>query len=170
LRNKKNLSELSINQLSALTGSTYRTIVARLRDLPPKREDGRSKYYEPKVALPLIYEVGNLDDGKLDPAQERARKDKELADKTAMENAATRGEMLNADRVRIAVQHILGAVRLRLLAIPSKSAPYLLGLKEITQIQAKLTDEIHECLTELSTMRIEGTLPESEPADSAPPN
>jgi phage terminase Nu1 subunit (DNA packaging protein) len=97
----------------------------------------------------------------LDLSAERARLAKEQADKLEMENAESRGETLNAECVRIIIQGMFGTVRNRVLGIPTKVAPFIIGKSEIGEIQTILNDEIYECLTELSEMKIEGTLAES---------
>src|SRR4051812_12906728 len=44
--------------------------------------------------------IKTLGVGSLDPAQELARRNKEMADKYAMANAVSRGELLHVDSVR----------------------------------------------------------------------
>ncbi|WP_139234345.1 hypothetical protein [Methylobacterium pseudosasicola] len=56
--------------------------------------------------------------GDLDPAQERARKDKALAETAELRNAVTRGELVRYDDVERDVREILLATRERFLAVP----------------------------------------------------
>src|ERR1044072_7924659 len=75
-----------------------RTIAKALSSTQP---NGKTSNYDgwylmtALTALRWIKGRGVVAGGDLDPAQERARKDKELADKTALQNAATRGEMFS---------------------------------------------------------------------------
>lgn len=87
------------------------------------------------------------DDG-LDLVQERARLAKEQADKTAMENAARRGEMVDAKEVARAVGQMLGMARARLLALPARFAT--IGTADPAKARAKAKELIDEALDELA--------------------
>lgn len=100
-------------------------------------------------------------DGELDPHQERARKDKELADKTALQNALTRGEMIERGFFHRFMTEAFGRVRSKMLAIPSKVAPVVIHLDNIPDAQAKLTEAVHDALNELSETTVEAATVES---------
>lgn len=64
--------EQSYNQLSTLTGISYRTIKKRLTEagLEPLRTKGKAHLFESKEALPLLYGTDMEDDkGKLERAR-----------------------------------------------------------------------------------------------------
>ena len=83
-------------------------------------------------------------DGDLNGEQERARKDKELADRTALQNAVTRGELVSIEAVGQLVERDFTVVRERLLSIPGK-----LGA-DLSRPQAvRVEDEIRDALQEL---------------------
>ncbi len=88
--------------------------------------------------------------GPLDPAQQKARKDKELADRAAMQNEKLRAELVRVDDAARIVTSMFTVVRTRLLAIPSKMAGRMPAQLR-TQVNAIADDEIHEALEQLST-------------------
>lgn len=85
---------------------------------------------------------------------ERARLSAEQADAQAMKNAKMRGDLLPRDEVTAAVQSAFARVRARLLAIPSRAAPIVAPLRAPGEVQAKLTDLVHEALAELASTEI----------------
>jgi phage terminase Nu1 subunit (DNA packaging protein) len=109
--------------------------------------------------------AGRVISGDLDPAQERARKDKELADKTALTNAATRRDLLPRSEVHVAVTSSFARVRSKMLALPTKLAPLVLGATSMAVIREKISDGINEALAELAATRIAGV-----PADDGEPS
>lgn len=86
----------------------------------------------------------------LNPVQERARKDKELADKTSLENQLRRGELIEASEVGAKWKEIMIRVRSRMLRIPWAAAPLLLGEEDQVKIQITIEDQIRDALTELA--------------------
>jgi phage terminase Nu1 subunit (DNA packaging protein) len=109
-------------------------------------EDVRKRY------ILYIREIasGRSPKGDFDPLQERARKDKELADKTALQNQVTRGELLSGAAVSKLVIDAFSKVRSRLFALPTKLAPVVLHLETLPEVQAKLMDGVNDALAELS--------------------
>ena len=92
-----------------------------------------------------------MSDEVLDLNVERARREKESADKLEMENAVTRGELVSAAEV----EELWGAeftrVKSKLLAAPPKIAPLMIGVKTPAEAQEVIKAVIHEALNELST-------------------
>lgn len=82
----------------------------------------------------------------LDPIAERARKDKEHADKLALENQARRGELVDVGEVGALWAKLASETRSRLLSIPTKAAPLVIGCARIAQAQDILETEIHDAL------------------------
>ena len=89
-------------------------------------------------------------DERLDPTQESARKNKELADKTALENQVRRGELIETDDVENAWTDILARVRARMLRLPSAAAPLVLGEDDQVTIQTILEETVRDALSEMS--------------------
>jgi len=121
---------------------------------PPSEPDGT--YHLEKIGRWMVdrevrARFPDMDDpAHLNPIQERARKDKELADKTALENRVRRGELVEADAVVAQWTDIVMAVKSKLLRIPFAAAPLLLGVEEQTEAMMILEDQIRDALTELS--------------------
>lgn len=86
------------------------------------------------------------------PIQERARKDKELADKTALENQLRRGELVEAATVRKTWVDTMLLVKSRLLRLPFSIAPLIVGQEDQWKVQVILDDQIRDALSELATV------------------
>lgn len=89
-------------------------------------------------------------EGMLNPEQEKARADKERADKLALDNKVTRGELVHADEVEKEWVQVLMAVRAGFLALPSNVSEEVSMLKSARQVKKRLTDEVSEILENLS--------------------
>ncbi|MBI5427668.1 MAG: hypothetical protein HZA02_05225 [Nitrospinae bacterium] len=94
---------------------------------------------------------GNL--GSPDYWEQKARHEKLKADLTEIELKAKRGELVPLDDVMDEIEKTFTALRQRILAVPTKAAPMVFGLKTLAEIKKVLDDEIHETLVELSTGR-----------------
>ncbi len=84
---------------------------------------------------------------RLDGVAERARVDKERADKLAMENEVARGNLLEAEDVERVWVETFTAIKTLLLAGPRKWAPLVIGMTSLPQIEAELNDGVRDCLT-----------------------
>lgn len=103
----------------------------------------------------VLYEkqhlTGNGEKEALDAAYERARKDKELADKTALENQVRRGELLEVSDVKqIWADHIASA-KSGMRSLPSKLAPVVAAETDPNVVNEILLDGVDEALEELGT-------------------
>lgn len=88
---------------------------------------------------------------------ERTRLTREQANKAALENGRLRGELVDAGLVRTQLERVFGAIRSRILSIPTKFAPQVLGLKDLAEIRAALDKGAREALTELATFDLDDT-------------
>jgi hypothetical protein len=91
----------------------------------------------------------NTDD-RVDGNLERALLWREQREAQSLRNAALRGELLPADEIKAALTATTNAVKAKLLAIPTKGAPLLLGTDNLAVMQDKLTELVYECCAELS--------------------
>ena len=87
---------------------------------------------------------------QLDLTAERARVAKEQADKLTMENAERRGELVEFQATVTKWRSEATRVKNRLLAMPSKLAPLMIGVKKPAEAQSILEQAVHEALSELS--------------------
>lgn len=120
------------------------------RGCPVARVGGKGKpnvYDWPAV---IAWRIADLAPETLDLNAERARLAKEQADKTALENAARRGQMVDALVVVNEWTDQIAAARARLLSTPSKLAAQLVGIGDANVIAAAIRTEIYAALTELS--------------------
>ena len=145
------ISLFSLADLEQITGVTYKTIRKRLdtEGVEPAKRDGRTLYYEPRPALEAIYCTGP---GALD--RERTRLAKEQADAQELKNAESRGELVPASQVEAMWVRLFSAARIRLLAVPSKVAPLVVGLEREAEVEAIVREHQTEALQELAEARV----------------
>ena len=98
-------------------------------------------------------------DAPRDTHHERARLIKAQADKTELEVAALRNQLIPIETIEHDWMQQVSACRMRLLAIPSKSAFQIAALKEPTEIERFLKRAIYEALSELAH---DDALPEAD--------
>lgn len=107
----------------------------------------------------------------LDLDAERARLAKEQADKTAMENAVRRADLVSSELVADWWSHVITNAKTRLLGIPTLAAPLVLGAKNLAAVRDKLEELISESLNELSrTNPLPGTGGNADMAAAAAPD
>jgi hypothetical protein len=154
----------TLNEVAGLFGKSSRWI----SDLRAKGEmpaDGATlTEFVGALASYTAAQSGGLGGKSID--QHKARLAAAKADQAEMKNAQTRRELLPRPLVTVAVQGAFARVRAKLLALPSKCAPAIAGMKSAVAIQEKLTELVHEALAELAA-----TIVGAEPAgdDRDPP-
>jgi hypothetical protein len=95
---------------------------------------------------------GNGHDGTLNPAQERARRDRALSERIELQNEISKGALVRVNDVAAQVAAEYSIIRNRLLSLPAKIAPACVvvageGAQAVRQV---LEREIREVLVELS--------------------
>jgi phage terminase Nu1 subunit (DNA packaging protein) len=155
--------KLTAPQAAALAGLSVARLyqLANEDDPPPREPDSRyrtdkmgewiarraiKKHLGHRKNAPVDFDATDT----LNPVQERARKDKELADKAALENAVRRGELVEGSQIAAKWVEILTRVRSRLLRIPWAAAPLLVGEENQVKIQIVIEDQIRDALSELA--------------------
>lgn len=145
----------TLSGLAVELGMDRRAVGRMLAGVPADGEGPRNaSAWLMKTAIEAMMGEADVESGKLDPAQERARKDRELADKTAMENEARRGQLVDRADVDAAVIGAFSRVRSRLLSIPSKAAPLVAQDLEIAEIEHLIRSQVIEALQELSETNV----------------
>ena len=138
----------SISELSHLTGFDRRRIRAALCDMPSETGAKGALLYESTEALPQLYlSRGGAD--SFDLTAERARLAHHQANKAALEAEQLAGSLIEIEAVADIVGAEYANVRSKLLVIPSKAAPQVIGLS-IAAAKALLDDMIFEALDELT--------------------
>ena len=86
----------------------------------------------------------------LDRNQQAARKDAAHAEKLEMENDLRRGELVEAEEVRVNWVQICSNIRASLMSLPSRMAKELSSMDEPREIQILLSGEVRSTLESLS--------------------
>ena len=89
-------------------------------------------------------------DGALDLVAERARLARAQAKRVERENKVAEGELFPAEEFRTTIDYVFTRVRQRILAVPSKIAPHLVGLETPQEAQKIVRAACHEALRELA--------------------
>jgi|APMI01.1.fsa_nt_gi hypothetical protein len=140
----------SINAAATELGKDRRTVAKALDGVPADGRIGVRPAWLLSTIIAAMNAGASAPPGQLDPAHERARKDRALADRTEMENDVRRGELVAiADVIRL-VGDDYGRVRSRILSIPSRCAPRIAAERDPAKVAAMLQDEINLALRELS--------------------
>lgn len=150
---KADLSELSLNQLCTLTGMTYRTVVKRLADVTPCAKDGKTKYYDPVEALPVLYAKkdeggGGGDFKKL--TEERTRLTKALADKEELNVAVMRNEYIHHEVVSFVWTTMISNAKNRLNGMASKLSPLVSMNSDVIENERIIENECRAAQAELA--------------------
>ncbi len=154
---------LSISQLANLTGKDRRTVTKKLKDIDPVEIKGKAKNYDPRMALPLIYEVVSLDDDsneeKLNYSDEKAKLARAQTLKTKLDSErieiqikTMKKELLPIEVIETVWSKILGNFRSKVMALPKKLAPVHKTWKTVKEAEKAIKKEVYECLEELSEL------------------
>lgn len=86
------------------------------------------------------------DGAYLELSSERARLAREQADRTALENATRRGELVEVAVAAEEWSRYLVAIRARFLALPTKLAAEIARLTDADAVRSRIDNEVRECL------------------------
>ncbi|PWK16074.1 hypothetical protein [Tumebacillus permanentifrigoris] len=144
-------SEVSTSELAKILGKTARWINELTRE-GVLVQTGRGKYPLAESVQRYVEhlkkqyeEVGGIDYAFEKAAHERAKREK-----AEIELAAMRGQMHRGEDIAAVMNDMVGGFRAKMLGLPSKVAPQLVGKTETPVILAILTQEVHDSLSELS--------------------
>ena len=149
--------ELTGPQAASFIGVSYQQFMNYLDgEYPPPRQpnkkfrsDDLGKWLRGKVEREILV-FANTDPDFIDGRHEKARKDKEAADKLALENRVRRGELVEAADVEEEWTNILMRVRSRLLSMPTALAPLVSPEDDPATIEDIISGSVREALDELS--------------------
>ena len=144
------MSEMSISELSALTGFTRETVGKRLADIPHTAA-GNAKRYDPRQALPALYEAaaggGNAQTNLM---VERAKLAATQRQKLELEIGVMQSRLLEAGVVEATWSGMTTAARARLLALPYRLAVDAIAADGVfARIESAAHELIREALEEL---------------------
>lgn len=140
---------VNIEKLETLTGTTRRTILKRCESIKSK-QNGRAVEFESKDALPLIYQVGQLNHKSKTLEEERTRLASAQANKTELDVLVMKKELLPATDVEEVVNNMVSAFKAKILSIPPKLAPVLSVETDTAVVDNILKESMYEALQELS--------------------
>ena len=144
-------SLFSIRRLAEIFGVNERTIRSWVTGLEPDQVAGkgggrgRHLYSVPRI-IEHHFAPRDANGEVLDLNAERARVAKEQADKLERDNAIARGDSLEWSKLRPVLIRLWSDARTKLLAMPRKAAPLVVGLQTMPEIEAILDDQIREAL------------------------
>ena len=144
----------TISGLAAELDKDRRTITRALRDIPHDGKEGRWDAWHMTTVLAAMSAGGG--GGKLDLTAERARFASAQADDREMKNALARRDQITVGEFHQMMTSAFARVRAKLLALPSKMAPLVVGAKTAAEAQAMLRDTVHEALDELAATTVTG--------------
>lgn len=140
--------------LARVFGVTVRTVSEWCKDpefptlerRSPRRGGHR---YETRDVIEW-YCVRALQGDSYDLNLERARLAREQADREALRNARERLELVETDVVIGHLTSIISECRSRLLGLPVKAAPRVIGLTDLNTVHAELAELVRDSLASLS--------------------
>jgi terminase small subunit / prophage DNA-packing protein len=130
-------------------GESDKTIRKALEGVEP---DGMRGESQPRFYLSTVFRALLGYDQQLDGNKERARKDKEAADKLALDNAERRGDLARISVMEGELAQVAANLRRNALALPTAMASALKGL-DADAIRIKLEDALYGVLADFSDYR-----------------
>jgi len=147
----QNEMHFSAKQLSDLLNITPRRIQQLAEEgIVVKSARGKYKVLESVRGFIRYLQDKNGDNDEIDYNREHALLERAKRLKAELQLNVMKGELHRSKDVELVMNDMIAAFRVRILAIPTKLAPQLEGMKELTQIRDLLTREMIEALTELS--------------------
>ena len=146
----------TVSRIATELNATRARVGRIVASLEPVKKKGRVRYYWLKDVLPRFYGKSEADGSPAnayDLAAQRARQHKEMADKLAMENARTRGDLVSADEVADLVEGLTIEARQRIMMIPARTADELTRLRSRAKIKDLLDSELRDALAGLTEDR-----------------
>lgn len=140
-------------QLADVMGCTEETLSQWEKQGMPvqlKRKGCAGNQYETAAIIGWRDARNQSDAPPTDYETERTRKVKLEADILALEKAQLEGRLIPADKAESAWISLVSAFRAKMLAIPSKCAPLVVGISYL-DAESLLSDAIHNALSDLAT-------------------
>ena len=143
----------TISGLAAELDRDRRTITRALRDV---QHDGKNGRYKAWHMTTVLVAMADGPGDTLDLTAERARFASAQADDREMRNDLARGDQIKVGEFHLMMTTAFARVRAKLLSLPSKMAPLVVGAKTAAEAQAMLRDVIHDALNELAATTVSG--------------
>jgi len=151
---QEGIKPLLKSQAAELAGCTQAGLSSAMKGShpPPRGANGYPcREFGEWLRQRALREVGYSSDGKAyDLKAEQARLNHHTANVKGLEEAELRGELLRADEVLKEWQGVVGNIRARLLALPSKLAAQAYGARSRGELQRLLQEGVNEALADLA--------------------
>ena len=149
-------AKVSTSDLAVLLGVAERTIGKLLDKKILRRSVGGGFDVVDAIQSFVAYREGVVaaEHGIGSYGRSRAELYLEKARMARMQREKLEGELLPANEVLAGWSAIFAKVKARMLAIPSKCAPRLVGLKTAAEAKAVIEPEVYEALTDASNIEI----------------
>lgn len=149
-------TEATAGQMARLLGVSERVILGRKSDgrlpvAPSGAIDLAAVIQAGVTALAAQQSRGGTSDAADDLDTNRARESRLRGDKLELINAQLRAELVPADEMETVMGQAFDAVRGKVLALPSRAAPLILGCKTALEIQERLTELVHDACGDLAS-------------------
>lgn len=151
------ITPLSKKELAEIAGYTYRWLYNIDRDLPDDKklfvpvEEGKQKYDVPKfVQRWVAYNTENSIPEDTDLAAAKTKHEIIKTQKTELEVARMRGQMIDVQDVKKLWGDIANAVVQNLLGLPKKLGPALVMIESAEVISAMIDDEVRQILNDIA--------------------
>ncbi len=140
-------------QVADALGVTPRHVRRLIEDGVLPRPNG-PRNYDLAACVRAYYrwKYGVQADDSPDLARERALLARSQREKVELELRVRRQELVELDRVEKLLTEVFARCRAKILAIPTKAAPLVLGLKSMPKIREVLDGLVREVLEELATL------------------
>lgn len=158
------MSLVNKSQLAEILGKTPQTLTTWQKNGMPifaEGRNGQSHQYETADVIQWLIsrEIGKLtidSDGVVhDYEMERARLTHHQANKVSLEERVLSGELIHANTVSEVQTKMLSAFRAKCLSIPTKTAPRVVYLSDLAEVEGELRQSIYDALSELSEFKPE---------------
>lgn len=164
------IAPLSKKELAEIAGYTYRWLYNIDRDLPDDKklfvpvEEGKQKYDVPKfVQRWVAYNTENSITEDTDLAAAKTKHEIIKTQKTELEVARMRGQMIDVQDVKKLWGDIANAVVQNLLGLPKKLGPSLVMIESAEVISAMIDDEVRQILNDIADTPLPEYVQDDEP-------
>lgn len=102
------------------------------------------------IYLKTTSSIEEANSSNLDLDEERAKHERLKIEKTQLQLQVMKGELHYSEDVERVMNDMLSNFKSKILSLPSKTAPKLVGIKDAPEIEEILKDDCYEALKELS--------------------
>lgn len=142
------MTKREIAQFFGVSSVSIDNWIARGCPVAERTDDGRFKAMNLRDVVRWRYEESETGPSTLEEA--RTRLANEQADKAALENAETRGELVRVAAVAESWGRMISAARARLLSLPTKAGPIARAARTDAEAAELVRQEVFEALAELA--------------------